>query len=74
MTPSVNAKNKPGSVGCVVTNMQVKLIGLDGKPVPAHTFGEVLCKGPNRMKGAYSFEYYYLLKLIFIIKRVLEEP
>lgn len=46
---------KPGSVGLLVPNQEMKLIGDDGKPVSERNQrGEVLIRGPNVMKGYYK--------------------
>jgi len=41
------------SVGRVFPGVEVKLIGLDGNPVPEGAVGELCARGPNVMKGYY---------------------
>jgi acyl-CoA synthetase (AMP-forming)/AMP-acid ligase II len=41
------------SVGRVFPGVEVKLIGLDGNPVPEGAVGELCTRGPNVMKGYY---------------------
>lgn len=41
------------SVGRVFPGVEVKLIGLDGNPVPEGAVGELRVRGPNVMKGYY---------------------
>jgi acyl-CoA synthetase (AMP-forming)/AMP-acid ligase II len=41
------------SIGRVFPGVEVKLIGLDGNPVPEGTVGELRVRGPNVMKGYY---------------------
>eukprot|EP00026_Physarum_polycephalum_P001271 Phypoly_transcript_01272.p1 GENE.Phypoly_transcript_01272~~Phypoly_transcript_01272.p1 ORF type:complete len:964 (-),score=156.58 Phypoly_transcript_01272:440-3331(-) len=48
-SPQKNRKHKPGSAGMVSPNLELKLIGRDGKHVPAHTNGEILLRGPYTM-------------------------
>lgn len=45
---------KPGSIGTPVWGVQVKLIDIDGKELPAGEKGELLYKGHNVMKGYYK--------------------
>lgn len=41
------------SVGRVFPGVEVKLVGLDGNPVPEGVVGELWARGPNVMKGYY---------------------
>src|SRR5215472_2695964 len=41
------------SIGRVFPGVEVKLIGLDGNPVPEGVVGELRVRGPNVMKGYY---------------------
>ena len=41
------------SVGRILPGVEVKFIGLDGRPVPAGEVGELRVRGPNVMKGYY---------------------
>jgi len=46
---------KPGSVGLLLPNQEMKLIGENGKPVTERNQrGEVLIRGPNVMQGYYK--------------------
>jgi long-chain acyl-CoA synthetase len=42
---------RPGSCGRPVPNIEVKIVDLEGKDLPAGEPGEVLVRGPNIMKG-----------------------
>jgi long-chain acyl-CoA synthetase len=43
--------HKPGSVGKPVPQMQVKIVGDDGSPVPIDQQGEILLRGPMITRG-----------------------
>jgi long-chain acyl-CoA synthetase len=43
--------NRPGSVGRPIPGVEVAILDLDGKPVPAGTEGEICARGPGVMKG-----------------------
>ncbi|RJP20701.1 MAG: long-chain-fatty-acid--CoA ligase [Candidatus Abyssobacteria bacterium SURF_5] len=45
---------KPGSVGKPMVGVDVKIVDENDKEVPAHTVGEILCRGGNIMKGYYK--------------------
>ena len=49
----VEAVRTDTSVGPVLPGVEVKLIGLEGKPVNAGEVGELWVRGPNLMKGYY---------------------
>src|SRR5205807_9423151 len=49
----VEALRTDTSVGPVLPGVEVKLIGLEGKPVNAGEVGELWVRGPNLMKGYY---------------------
>ena len=52
LSPTRNAPVKPGSVGCVVPNTEVKIADIvTGAPVPQGKEGELLIRGPQIMKG-----------------------
>jgi long-chain acyl-CoA synthetase len=46
--------SKPGSVGTPIPEMQLRIVGDDGKDLPRNTDGELYIKGPNVMKGYYN--------------------
>jgi long-chain acyl-CoA synthetase len=41
------------AVGRIMPGVEVKFVGLDGRPVPDGEVGELLVRGPNVMKGYY---------------------
>ena len=45
---------KPGSVGRIIPNAEVKFVDDDGKDLPAGETGEILMRGPMIMKGYYN--------------------
>jgi acyl-CoA synthetase (AMP-forming)/AMP-acid ligase II len=45
-----DCSGKPGSIGRATPFMEVKVVGGEGKTVPAGTVGELLIKGPRLMK------------------------
>jgi acyl-CoA synthetase (AMP-forming)/AMP-acid ligase II len=52
LSPTRNAPMKPGSVGCVVPNTEVKITDVvTGAEVPQGQEGELLIRGPQIMKG-----------------------
>jgi acyl-CoA synthetase (AMP-forming)/AMP-acid ligase II len=52
LSPTRNAPAKPGAVGCVVPNTEVRLIDVDsGRDVAPGSEGELLIRGPQIMKG-----------------------
>lgn len=50
-TPAMPAN--PGAVGFPFDGMDVRVVGPDGKPLPAGETGEIQCHGPNIMLGYY---------------------
>jgi len=61
MSPVVTAnpfegKNKPGTIGMPIPNTEVKIVDSDGNTLPIGTVGELLCRGPQMMKGYYKRE------------------
>jgi acyl-CoA synthetase (AMP-forming)/AMP-acid ligase II len=52
LSPTVNAPAKPGSIGVVVPNTEVKLMAVDGEGEVARSqAGELWIRGPQIMKG-----------------------
>ncbi|WP_029089837.1 class I adenylate-forming enzyme family protein [Brevibacterium album] len=50
----IDGERKVGSVGRPVGEQEVRVIGLDGSPVPAGEVGEVCIRGPVVMKGYWN--------------------
>ncbi len=50
----IEAPRRDTSVGPVFPGVEVKLVGLDGKPVIEGEVGELWARGPNVMKGYYK--------------------
>jgi acyl-CoA synthetase (AMP-forming)/AMP-acid ligase II len=48
---SRDADRKHGSVGRALPFLQVRIVDEADQPVPADTVGELICRGPNVMKG-----------------------
>jgi len=42
---------KPESVGRAMLSVEVRAAGADGEPLPPGEVGEILCRGPNIMRG-----------------------
>ncbi len=52
LSPTVNAPAKPGSIGLVVPNTEVRVVDVDGgDDVPQGKDGELWIRGPQIMKG-----------------------
>src|SRR5437588_162738 len=51
MTVNRSDNRKPGSVGTAVPDVQVRVVDEDDTDVPPGEAGEVVCRGPNVMKG-----------------------
>ena len=52
LSPTRNAPMKPGSVGCIVPNTEVKIADVvTGEDVPAGKEGELWIRGPQIMRG-----------------------
>jgi acyl-CoA synthetase (AMP-forming)/AMP-acid ligase II len=52
LSPTHNAPMKPGSVGCIVPNTEVKIADVvTGEEVPAGKEGELWIRGPQIMRG-----------------------
>lgn len=45
---------KPGSIGTSITNVENKVVDEQGNKVPTGEVGELICRGPNVMKGYYK--------------------
>ncbi|MBI4370171.1 MAG: long-chain fatty acid--CoA ligase [Elusimicrobia bacterium] len=54
VTMNTLAKRKQGTVGTVLPNMEVKIIGDDGKELGLGEEGEICVKGPNVMLGYFN--------------------
>ena len=54
ITINVPSNRSLGSVGQALRDVQVYIIGEDGKPVPPGEEGEICCVGPNVMRGYYK--------------------
>lgn len=48
--------NKPGTIGIPIPNTEVKIVDSDGKTLPIGNVGEIVCKGPQMMKGYFKRE------------------
>jgi len=46
--------DKAASVGKPMLSVKIKVVGEDGKELPSGERGEVICRGPNVMKGYYN--------------------
>jgi acyl-CoA synthetase (AMP-forming)/AMP-acid ligase II len=52
LSPTVNAPIKPGSIGLVIPNTEVRIVDvISGADVPQGQEGELLIRGPQIMKG-----------------------
>jgi acyl-CoA synthetase (AMP-forming)/AMP-acid ligase II len=47
-------ERKMGSVGKPMQNVEVRIKGKDKRPAPAGLVGEIVCRGPNIMRGYYK--------------------
>ncbi|MFX1363404.1 MAG: AMP-binding protein [Promethearchaeota archaeon] len=61
MSPVVTANpfeglNKPGTIGIPIPNTEVKVIDQDEKTLPIGEVGEIICRGPQMMKGYFKQE------------------
>ncbi len=61
MSPAVTAnpfdgKFKIGTIGMPFPNTEVKIVNSDGKTLPIGEVGELICKGPQMMKGYWKRE------------------
>ncbi|TFG01211.1 MAG: long-chain fatty acid--CoA ligase [Promethearchaeota archaeon] len=61
MSPVVTANpfdglNKPGTIGMPIPNTEVKIVDPDGKTLPIGEVGEIICRGPQMMKGYFKRE------------------
>jgi len=45
---------KPGTVGRVIPNVELRIVDADGQPLPQGQDGEILVRGPGVMKGYYN--------------------
>ncbi len=43
--------HRPGSVGAPIENVEVRVVDEHDRPVPDGTFGEIVIRGPNVMRG-----------------------
>ncbi|MEM7392482.1 MAG: long-chain fatty acid--CoA ligase, partial [Verrucomicrobiota bacterium] len=50
----IGETRKPGSVGKVVPNVEMKIMDDDGKELPRGEIGEICVRGPNVMKGYWN--------------------
>ena len=53
---SIHKPVKPGSIGTVVPEVEVRVVDENGADVPVGSGGELIFRGPNVMKGYYRHE------------------
>ena len=51
-----NKEQKPGSIGTVIEDVEMKIVDDDDNEVPVGDVGEIVIKGPNVMKGYWKRE------------------
>lgn len=51
ISSNVPKRHKLGSSGFIVDDLQVKIVDNEGNELPLYEKGEIICKGPNVMKG-----------------------
>ncbi len=49
-------EQKPGSIGTVIEDVEMKIVDDEGQEVPVGDVGEIVIKGPNVMKGYWKRE------------------
>lgn len=49
--PPEELARRPGSVGIAIPNTEAFVVDAEGRPVPPHTVGELVIRGPHVMKG-----------------------
>lgn len=49
-------ERKPGSIGMSILNVENKVVDENGQEVKVGEVGELICRGPNVMKGYYKME------------------
>ncbi|WP_326633798.1 long-chain fatty acid--CoA ligase [Nonomuraea fuscirosea] len=45
---------RPGSIGWPIRDVEMKVVGEDGRELPAGAIGEIVVRGPNVMKGYWN--------------------
>jgi acyl-CoA synthetase (AMP-forming)/AMP-acid ligase II len=51
---AADSLRKDGSVGKALPYLDARVVGEDGRPLPAGEVGEIVCRGPNVMQGYHN--------------------